>query len=259
MLDMAFVLDVDSLRQLTELLTKEVLEQLDVEESDRSERGIEYSVGLFDGSTISTNDLDEVIALPNSPRRAITSIELSTPYSSGKIRATVRLRNEDIISITYDLRGEDKEVVALSDKLEENFLGLRQWYSFVGIEFGLKLLVGFSLVFILLVICVGVIVAGTAYPNFENFREEIRNLQSELKVFTLVTSVLTVCAGLFLMSTLFFSLGTSSSWTGSLFPRGTFAIGQGVERHKRRRRFRNIVLTCILVPVPVGILVNLIS
>jgi hypothetical protein len=38
-----------------------------------------------------------------------------------------------------------------------------------------------------------------------------------------------------------------------LFPTGTFAIGQGEQRHKRLKTVRGVILTSVLLPILVAI------
>ncbi len=138
---MAFLLDADSLRRLSDLLKENVLDQIEVpkrayvtEDNEVAykplyEKRINYSVDFSDDSSFETPSIEEVLNLPNSNRRRITSVSLSTPFMASKIRAEVRLRDSRYGSVSYDLRGEDKEVLSLADKLEDRLPGLRQWYS----------------------------------------------------------------------------------------------------------------------------------
>lgn len=213
---------------------------MEPDEERRVKKEMEYTVELSDGSTVTTADVENVLNLPNSSSRRIQSIELATPYSMGKIRASVRFRNEAIIPVTYDLRGEDKEVVSLSDKLEQDLVGLRQWYSLLTIE--RILYVAMSSVLVLSTLALVFIVLLLA---FDGMREAPRNIPVEIPL-------LFVLAPFVILMVL-----ASLSW--KIFPVGTFAIGQGVQRHNRLKTIRMVALTGILLPIPVGVLVNFLS
>lgn len=128
-LKFAFVLGPEDLDRIASLLQKEVLDRAPELESRQSPNTLTYKVEFSDNSTRSTESLDEVLALPNPPTRKITSISISTPYWYRKIRADIRLQNNEYLPISYDLRGEDNEVITLSQKLDDHLLALRQWYT----------------------------------------------------------------------------------------------------------------------------------
>ena len=102
---MAFMLDADGLRRLSELLEENVLDRIEVPEVARFskedngivrkplfDKEINYSVDFSDNSSLSTSSIEEVLRLPNSSKRKIAAIRLSTPYRADKIQANIRLR-----------------------------------------------------------------------------------------------------------------------------------------------------------------------
>jgi len=126
------LLDADGLRRLVKVLKKNILDQIEVPQhrfftedrevaySPHYENVIDNKVRLSDNSSVTTSSLDEVLELSNSKRR-ITSIYLSTPSMYTPVRAAIELRDSKYqSSVSYRLRGEDKEVVALADKLEDH-------------------------------------------------------------------------------------------------------------------------------------------
>ena len=227
----AFRVDPVALRRLVDLLEKEVLQQIEL--SKYRERVIEYDVKLSDGSNLSTTDLDEVLELENSRRRHITSIVLSTPYADS-IRATVKLSN-DSPPVSYDLRGEDKEVVSLSSKLDENLIGLRQWYSFVARYSVLGLL--FLLYALAFVAAFTLSAADAFFPSLvpEGSGGSETSARDQFSFVLVVWSALLV--GL-----------TLDVFRKLLFPIATFAIGQGAKRDKTLAGIRVAAITVVLVP-----------
>ena len=120
---MAFLLDEEALRGLTRLLQTEILEGTEEPSEGIKElmgdEGLEYRVELSDNTTITTSSLDEVLSLPNSAKRRIRSIWVSSPYLGRSVRASVGFTDRKYIPVTYNVRGDDKEVVSLSAKLED--------------------------------------------------------------------------------------------------------------------------------------------
>ena len=228
----AFRVDPDALRRLVGLLDNEVLRQIEL--SKYRERVIEYVVELSDGSNLSTTDLEEVLNLENARRRHITAVSLATPYADS-IRATVKLSN-DSPPITYNLRGDDKEVVSLSSKLDEHLTGLRQWYSVVaryslfGLLAALSALVFFAAYVFLL--------ADVVFPNLVTDGGASEADESRIQG-TFIAATISVYVLAFLLDRL----------RTLLFPRATFAVGQGAKRDKTLSGLRVGAITVVAIPV----------
>lgn len=118
----AYVLDEEILQQLQSLLNNEVSHEVD------------WFISLTDGSSLYTTDLAEVFAIPNTPARAIRRIRCNAASSTpDRKEVDVTFRNFGATigtgSIIYEITGDDKSVVYLSDKLEDFLLSQRQWYT----------------------------------------------------------------------------------------------------------------------------------
>ena len=117
----AYVLDEETLRQLQQFLNAEVSEE------------VNWYISLSDGSSLSTTELTDLFTLPNTNKRVITGIRCKADASTERKEVDVRFRNYGgsigTGSIVYEVTGDDKTVVYLSDKLEEFLLSQRQWYT----------------------------------------------------------------------------------------------------------------------------------
>jgi len=114
----AFLLDAAALHGLVEILIQ-------------ISNPLEFTLKCKDGTSVSSKSLEEVLAFPNETPQIMTEITVSTPYSADK-EGKVSLRNGEyafFYSIKYEVRGQHKDVVYLSDQLEQWALGIRQRYS----------------------------------------------------------------------------------------------------------------------------------
>lgn len=244
---MAFLLDEESLRSLTRLLQKEVLEGTEApSEAVREligDEGIEYRIELSDNTTITTSSIDEVFALPNSPKRRISSIWISTPYTGRRVRGSIRLKNNRYIPVNYELRGDDKEVGSLAAKLDDHLLGLRPWYSFLTRWSFANIFI--FLAFVGLAIAVLAVLAMFAFSR-ESVMEALKKDDGP------------DYSGLFALGYVcIIGLLAGLDWiVGRLFPIATFAIGQGIRRNERLNTVRTAVVTTVLLTIPVGILLG---
>jgi hypothetical protein len=249
---MAYLLDAERLRRLEELLKESVTDHIDASESLLvPNREIGYSVDFSDGTSRTFSSVEDVLGIENSPKREITSLSLSTPYFYEPIRATIRFRQERNLAVSYDLTGDDREVLSLSDKLDEYVLGLRQWYS---------PLTRFSFLGLLLVLYAGswvfanlLVAADYLIPNllpFDSASGGSTGGGSSVGLQGLFIGGVLALVALGLLFDLLFRRA---------FPASTFAIGQGVDRHKRLKAVQTAVVTCVLITIPVGLLINYLS
>ncbi len=245
---MAFLLGPDELRRLSRLLTENVVQHIPPD--TYGERDISYGVGFSDGSSMETDSLDDVLDLPNGKRR-ITSLSVHTPYGHDKIRASLRL-NETPYSmpVRYDLAGEDKEVLALADKLDEYLVGLRQWYSPLA-RFSF---VGFLAAAYMLVYIGANLIVFADYLFFPNLLPGYRSGQPPADTSSGLTTVFVV--GAIAMIALMAAL----DWVFKrIFPVSTFTIGQGAKRNRNLNYVRGVVLTAVVIPVLLQLANNLLS
>lgn len=245
---MAYLLDADKLRQLVELLEKNVTNHIDVSKEPLvTDKDLDYDVEFSDGTSRTFSSIEDVLELPNSSKRRISKLSISTPYFYGPIQASVDFRQNRELAASYNLKGEDKEVLALADKLDEYMLGVRHWYSpltrfsFLGLMIFLP---------IIMVVLGGMAVAADYFfPNLLSSGDSSSS-GSELREAIGIYSVVML---------IFASMWVFGWLLKRVFPVSTFAIGQGIDRHKRLNKIRGIVLTGVFLTVPAGLLVNYLS
>ena len=237
-INIAFVLDAQALDRITDLLTKKVLERIELDER-RFKKEIEYEAELSDGTTKSKLSIEDLLDLPNSPTKQIKQIRIHTPYAAEELQATVWFKNEMITPVYYTMRGDEEAVESLSSNLEDEIAGVRQWYTPLTSDRAFMMMMGYSVVLSLLLL--------VSVLSSVLFR--IKPLIGNMPV--AASSILLLVPPAILIGLTLFGV--------KLFPAGTFPIGQGEQRHKRLTYIRNLILTGVMLPIPVGILVNLIS
>jgi hypothetical protein len=227
--ELAFLVDPEQLRQLERIL-RQVGDSL------------EYQVKFSDGHTLQYHDLGEVLKQPNSRARSIVSV-IAGVTGRGKQSAFVVLKDKPVQSsysplgdrpstppsVEYTVNGTQKDVIYVGDKLDEWISGIRQWYSIFDRGIPLLLLVG--------AIILGPIwLWNSASPHLFSsaFLKSHDWLQGAIVV----------------------SLWVTIYWTFKLFPRATFAVGQGSQRHQFFTYLRNGVLGAFLLSVLASLIAN---
>jgi len=225
--EIAFVLDGASLKQLEGLL-REVGE------------AVEYQVKFSDGHGLQFHGVDDVLRQPNSRTRSIVSL-IAGVTARGKQSVYVVLKDppykstgtfgvpSSSPSVEYTITGTHKNVIYLGDKLDEWTNGIRQWYSAL-----YRGVLSFALA--------AAVVLGPIWL----WNSASRHLFSPafLKAHDWLQLV---GVG---------SLWVCIYWTFKLFPRATFAIGQGTTRHQFFKYLRNAVLGAFGLSLLASLLAN---
>jgi hypothetical protein len=254
----AFQLDEERFRRLSEVLEREVLNDMEVPteisrigddgEVHRDpwyEKELSYHIRLSDGTSITTSSIDDVLRLPNSRDRRITYVSLSTPLLYRPLNARVNLIESRNAPVSYDVSGEYRKVLPVTDALDDHLPGLRQWYTPV-VRFsalGAFILIGLALYTLIAVLVAADFffpdqVPGTLQPSGE-------------ATYSLYTGVFVVAILLVLLL-----LEGIDRVVRRVFPVATFAIGQGLDRHKHLNFVRVVVVTAIVLPILTGLLVE---
>jgi hypothetical protein len=228
-LDIAFLVNTEHLRTLESLL-KEVGDSL------------EYQVKLSDGQTIQYHSIDEVMKKQqNSKERSIVSIIggvtgrdksayvvlKDSPSQAGKSSVFPSDTSESP-SVEYTVAGTQRNVIFFSDKLDEWTAGIRQWYSIF--LHGPGALVFFGSAF-----AAPMILWKYASPLFSQAFLKSNDWLSGACVF----------GGWF-----------GEYWLFKLFPRATFAIGQGVKRDQMFTWVRGTLLVGLVISVLGSVIAN---
>jgi hypothetical protein len=213
-LEIAFVVDADSLRQLARILS-EVGDSL------------EYSLKFCDGRTVQFHDVEDIISQPNPKGRSIVSLTAGAS-GHGKQSAFVVLRDNPSPSVEYTINGSQKNVIYFGEKLDEWTAGIREWHSFF--QSG-----GAGIVLFFVLMFAPVFLWNAASPYL--FSESVR-------------------AGKWAKPVSLVALWVSEYLILRLFPRATFAIGQGMKRHQFFTYLRNGVLGAFVLSVLSSVLAN---
>jgi hypothetical protein len=222
-LRIAFVVNAELLRRLDTIIRE-------------ASGAPDYTVGFSDGTNVHYNDVEEIVRQPNSNERSIISLIAGTP-ETGEQTAFVTLRNADAESpsVEYTITGPQRTVVYLGAQLDDWIAATRRWYS-VGSQFPQ---VGPILAIFLLF--VPFLAWSYIFQFF--FPEGVRIG----KTWSWVRPTFIVFLYVFEFACF------------KLFPRGTFAIGRGTERHEFLLWIRRGVLATLVVSVIAGVIANLMT
>jgi len=185
---------------------------------------LEYTAKFSDGSTVQYSRIEEVIDQPNSARRAISSL-IAEVAGEGK-SAFVILRRNAAPSVEYTVNGPQRDVLYLADKLDDWISTVSQWYS----PFISKL----QLIPVVIALVLPFVVASI----LKRYYPSKVGLQSWFPIFGLVLTSI------------------AEYWAFKLFPRGTFATGDGLRRAQRLHLFGVSVVLAFAVSFVAGVLAN---
>jgi len=208
--NMAFLVDADFLQRM-----ETVLGEL--------KGTLEYNVQFSDGTTVKFPKVKDIIGQPNSSECRIVSIIAGVEGQNGH-SAYLTMRHQPSPSVEYTVTGPQRDVIYFAAKLDELVASSRQWYSWF-FSSGIGFLVGCAAVLGPLVVW------DTLYRHF------FVGLASKGKA-----------PGWLALT------GIGAMWAieygvSKLFPRGTFAIGHGLKRHKEITGLRIGVLGAFAVSV----------
>ena len=228
-LSLAFVLDEPALQRLDAFLS-----------GNGGKR--EYEVELSDSATVDCPTIADVRGLPNVKHHSIVSIEASArwPGSSG-IHASFGSSTSYIGPIRYGVIGDEKNAYDLSRRFEQFVASVTQWYSPMTRA-------GVGTFMILTVVLFLSFLVWAVASHFAT-------LSSEPPTITLSDTAVVVAV----MAFFFVAPWLLNAARGWLFPASTFAIGQGLDRHRIRGYVRSGVLGAIGLAVIGGIIVNLLT
>ena len=217
-LDIAFVVTPDLLKRLTVILK---------ETSDT----LEYTVKFSDGTSVHYDRIEDVVGQPNSDERSIISLIAGTADETDK-SAYVNLKKNDSPSLEYTINGAQRDVVYFADQLDDWVAATRQWYS--PFFSGPSNASGAGIILLL----VAVVLPVYAWDHISRLSGALGKGGSYNWV------------GLPALAL----MGVAEYWILKLFPRGTFAIGQGERRHQFFVYIRRTVMFGTLLSVLVRVL-----
>lgn len=200
-LNIAFVVTPDQLRRLAVILG---------ETSDL----LEYTVKYSDGTSVQYDKIEDVISQPNSDKRSIVSLIAGTAGESTPTAKTayVNLKREDFPSLEYTVNGTQRDVIYFADQLDDWVAAVRQWYSpFISNPTSNDFPGATVLLFLFLLI-----VPIYAWDRLS----AVCSILAKGHPYAWIA--LPALAAMW----------TAEYWILKVFPRGTFAIGQGERRYQ---------------------------
>ena len=224
--NIAFVADAELLRRL-EVVLGEV------------SKALEYTVKYSDGTTVHYRDIEDVINQPNAKRHSIVAVTAAAEESKGQSGYVIlRAVPSSSPSIEYTINGSQRNVIYFADQLDDWIAALRQWFS----------------PFLMSTFAGGVLAIGGVFGpmllillGFEHFFPTLAR-GSTLKPSVLLV-VLISLVPVYVIEIFFFML----------FPRASFAIGQGVKRHQLLVYLRYGVLGAFVLSIIASLLANWIT
>ncbi|MFW5436241.1 hypothetical protein [Paenibacillus apiarius] len=201
---------------------------------------LEYSIQCVDDSLIRFSSLSELFEYSNPKSREIKRISIETSWDSQNVRIEVNFSSNSYSPIDFTVRGEDRDVIYYSHKIEEEVRSFQMWYSKIRfIDMSLMYIVSMVLSFF----------GMLAYSAIFGFQKNTSSTSSDW------SSILTylIMLGLFLFSMLIEWIKNRS------FQVAIFEVGEGIARNKFKEKVRNFVVVTIAIPIVLGVIVNYIS
>jgi hypothetical protein len=183
------------------------------------------------------NSTDELAEYENLPSRAINSIGINVFQNDGERVAFIHFGVAPRKNITVKLKGEERDVLALSEFIDARLPAMRPWYGFM-VMFDWK----------------GMLISWLVVMGIYSL------IMLFLKKLPLaVTDNITAAIVIYVISLVLTLLVVSKLWSAildKLFPPGVFAIGQGEKRHHDYDIYRQLIVIGIIIEVVGGIITN---
>jgi hypothetical protein len=224
----AFIIDADRLSRLHDLPSTYVDD-------------LHYRMESSDGISRQVN-LEELLDADNAAETQICEVYVSGG-SYGERHVSLWFINRRTLPIAVNLSGPEPEVVDLDRRLTRLLAGTRPWYDW----FSTVNVLPFALALVLAALLIGLFFILTAIAQgLHGARESA--LSANL---TTATLAMIVC----LVPTV--ALLLLAAFQKRLFPVGTFAIGQGKQRHEFGEKLRWVVIIGFVVSAAASLLVGL--
>jgi hypothetical protein len=187
-----------------------------------------FEIVCTDGLTREFRDLNELLEYENPPSKAIRTLSIESRSGDWNRSASIRFSAKDRDNIHIRLRGSEEEVSKYTAKIDDFFPSVSPWYGWISITRFVAIAYALG-VFIL------VIAALSGYVSIvvsESPLDKVRFMFYNMGIFYIPLAVGSL-------------LNKLRDWA---FPLSVFAIGQGNERHQRKERLREILITAIILP-----------
>lgn len=236
----AFVLSEDHIRRLVALISDNI-------ESSSSllEAAIHYKVEFPGSAELSTESLDDVLALPNSGNKQIKAIRMLAVGAEPSIY--VRLSDiSGYANVRYSVTGTDKQVFYITDKLGDVVGSIRMWHS--------RLSHADLFLFVLMILWAFAVPAGLIFGWL------LLSGRAPDEPLSAGRYILNTSLSYVLVGVLFGIVAVAAKVRSHLFPTAVFMIGDGKERYDRILFWRRTVMGVgIVLPLVVAALSALVT
>lgn len=203
---------------------------------EKQRMSVKASVACSDSIVRHFEDYKLLIDYENPQRASISSIEISGRNRDSYTIADVLLGNKYTENISLSIRGEEELVKSLHSSISDIIAGMKPWYSHIAKA---DLWYIFFPIFIITILFMQIITPLDTHQQAITFIEAI----SILVIISAVSGVIITLIGLV-------------AWLKKrFFPISTFAIGQGIARHKYNEQVRWGVIISFFV----GLIASIIS
>ena len=188
------------------------------------------------------DNVDEVLAYENAPRKAIKRLRIRAYGASIEHVCIIRLDNNEFRNISLSIIAPEKVIEDVSESLEERIASMTPWYKWVAAPSAwMWLTAGPVLLYFTIIPLSKMWMQGKlAIPDFSTL--------SAPGYFLI--ALIAFVAALVVAERLF------EKFRRILFPMGVFAIGQGERRHENLDKNRIAVALAFVVSVAAGIVTS---
>lgn len=241
----AFVLDEPLIRDTVRILEDNVTDSTSV---TTARAKLQFEVKQLDKRTISTNDVNELLRLPNATRSRIQILTISTTYS---VEPTVRLvfaRAAHGPTIAYNIAGQQVPTSFIADQLDDISARAKQWYTRVAFADAVGTVLNLILAFFFLSSIVTTMQIFTRGPAESARLDQLATFSN----FTAATSAIGLA--ILVLVGLGFALNRLRTW---LFPTGIFAFSDGIHLVARLAWWRGLLGISVLLAIGINLVSSL--
>lgn len=204
-------------------------------------KSVSAIVEFSDSIERQVESIESLIQFENSKRRKIQRIELLARSENGKNITRLELEDDEFRTVSISSSGDDSLVTQVGDQLPEIIEGLKPWYSPIT-----KVDLAF---FIGAIVVIAVLLASLMFPELDGQRAAMSFNESLIAI----TSIL------FALALVFLVFKCLSNLKKAIFPKASFALGQGNERHELQEKIRWGVVVALVVSFGSSVLYGLIG
>lgn len=203
-------------------------------------RAVEFTLNCNDGSTVTTNDMDDVLNFENLSHRRIESMKMSFYDDPRTEDGGEVVIGSLIASALFVVRGsDDAKELQIANELTQRIREMRPWYSWIRRLNPPTILVG------------GMVIAMTLWGIWAAIAGQRSEAGSTELPTAVVVGVLLPSIAAVVALIIYSDIGWN--W---LFPRVFFAIGRQIRELERRAKWRRWIFGGLLITILLGLLIE---